>query len=76
MDKCSHEMQLRIRHDVSSMTEAFTGRFTGRSAVWLARLLWEQEVGSSNLPAPTGLTTTQNENDAGFDAKTVSTRVV
>lgn len=25
---------------------------TGRGAVWLARLLWEQEVGSSNLPAP------------------------
>lgn len=26
----------------------------GRSAVWLARLLWEQEVESSNLSAPTG----------------------
>ena len=25
----------------------------GRSAVWLARLLWEQEVPSSNLGAPT-----------------------
>ena len=22
-------------------------------AEWLARLLWEQEIGSSNLPAPT-----------------------
>ena len=26
---------------------------SGRSAARLARLLWEQEVGSSNLPAPT-----------------------
>ena len=26
---------------------------TGRSAVWLAHLLWEQGVGSSNLLAPT-----------------------
>ena len=25
----------------------------GRSAAWLARLLWEQEVASSNLAAPT-----------------------
>ncbi len=25
----------------------------GSSAAWLARLLWEQEVGSSNLPSPT-----------------------
>ena len=25
----------------------------GRSAAWLARLLWEQEVPSSNLGAPT-----------------------
>lgn len=28
-------------------------RAAGRSAVWLARLLWEQEVESSNLSAPT-----------------------
>lgn len=28
--------------------------FTGRGAAWLARLLWEQEVASSNLAAPTG----------------------
>ncbi|MDK2976038.1 MAG: hypothetical protein PWP06_513 [Candidatus Marinimicrobia bacterium] len=27
--------------------------YTGRSAARLARLLWEQEAGSSNLPAPT-----------------------
>lgn len=26
---------------------------SGRSAVWLARLVWDQKVGSSNLPAPT-----------------------
>ena len=26
---------------------------TGCSAAWLARLLWEQEAGSSNLPTPT-----------------------
>ena len=25
----------------------------GCSAAWLARLLWEQEAGSSNLPIPT-----------------------
>jgi hypothetical protein len=25
----------------------------GRSAAWLAHLLWEQEVGGSNPPAPT-----------------------
>ena len=30
------------------------GRFdSGRGAAWLARLLWEQEVASSNLAAPT-----------------------
>ena len=28
-------------------------RTAGRSAVWLAHLLWEQGVGSSNLLAPT-----------------------
>ena len=27
--------------------------FTGRSVVWLARLLWEQEAESSNLSVPT-----------------------
>ena len=27
--------------------------FTGRSVVWLARLLWEQEAVSSNLTVPT-----------------------
>ena len=27
-------------------------RLTGRGAAWLARLLWEQEVESSNLSAP------------------------
>jgi hypothetical protein len=26
---------------------------SGRSAAWLARLLWEQEVGGSNPPVPT-----------------------
>src|SRR5207253_5318427 len=26
---------------------------TGRSAVWLARLAWDQEVGGSNPPGPT-----------------------
>ena len=26
---------------------------SGRGAAWLARLLWEQEVASSNLAAPT-----------------------
>ena len=30
---------------------------TGRSAAWLARLLWEQEVGGSNPPAPTPILT-------------------
>ena len=30
-----------------------TLRTTGRSAAWLARLLWEQEVASSNLAVPT-----------------------
>ncbi len=29
-----------------------TSTITGRSAAWLARLLWEQEVESSNLSAP------------------------
>ena len=28
---------------------------TGRGAAWLARLLWEQEVESSNLSAPNAL---------------------
>ena len=28
-------------------------RSPGRSAAWLAHLLWEQEVGGSNPPAPT-----------------------
>ena len=28
-------------------------RAAGRGAAWLARLLWEQEVGGSNPPAPT-----------------------
>ena len=28
---------------------------TGCSAAWLARLLWEQEAGSSNLPTPTSV---------------------
>lgn len=32
------------------MSSAF---LSGRSAAWLARLLWEQEVRSSNLRAPT-----------------------
>ena len=27
---------------------------SGRGAVWLARLLWEQEVGGSNPLAPNG----------------------
>ena len=27
--------------------------FSGRSVVWLARLLWEQEAVSSNLTVPT-----------------------
>jgi hypothetical protein len=27
--------------------------FSGRGAAWLARLLWEQEVGGSNPPVPT-----------------------
>jgi hypothetical protein len=26
---------------------------SGRGAAWLARLLWEQEVGGSNPPVPT-----------------------
>ena len=30
---------------------------SGRSAAWLARLPWEQEVGSSNLLAPTTIST-------------------
>src|SRR5215218_757257 len=29
------------------------GFATGRSAAWLARLLWEQEAGGSNPPVPT-----------------------
>jgi hypothetical protein len=28
-------------------------RHSGRSAAWLARLLWEQEAGGSNPPVPT-----------------------
>ena len=32
---------------------------TGRSAVWQARLLWEQEVVSSNLTAPTNVLVAQ-----------------
>ncbi len=35
----------------------------GRSAAWLARLLWEQEVPSSNLGAPTYL---QNSSSCSF----------
>ena len=31
-------------------------RTAGRSAVWLAHLLWEQGVGSPNLLAPTRVT--------------------
>ena len=31
--------------------------FSGRSVVWLARLLWEQEAVSSNLTVPTILLT-------------------
>ena len=31
--------------------------FSGRSVVWLARLLWEQEAVSSNLTVPTILPT-------------------
>ena len=29
------------------------GKITGHGAVWLARMVWDHEVGSSNLPAPT-----------------------
>ena len=32
-----------------------SGRFTGRGAAWLARLLWEQEVAGSNPAVPTHL---------------------
>lgn len=34
------------------MLNGSTVNFTGRSAAWLARLLWEQEVGGSNPLAP------------------------
>ena len=34
-----------------------TNFFPGRSVVWLARLLWEQEAVSSNLTVPTILPT-------------------
>ena len=39
---------------------------SGRSAAWLARLLWEQEVGSSNLPAPTLLFRRQQPAEAAI----------
>ena len=32
-----------------------TERLSGRGSVWLERLLWEQEVDSSSLSAPTSL---------------------
>src|SRR5438270_9832902 len=40
----------------SSGTLRRTIQQAGRSAAWLARLLWEQEVASSNLAAPTTIT--------------------
>ena len=39
-------------HSESSVA-IFASLTSGRSVVWLARLLRVQEVGSSNLPAPT-----------------------
>ena len=39
---------------------------SGRGAAWLARLLWEQEVGSSNLLAPTHKAFRSNELQKAF----------
>src|SRR5579864_4762856 len=43
-----------IARDLSPPGEpsAYTGPVPGRSAAWLARLLWEQEAGGSNPPVP------------------------
>ena len=37
----------------SSPNKTASGNLSGRSSAWLERLLWEQEVVSSNLAAPT-----------------------
>ena len=39
----------------SSSRYAGQSTYTGCGAAWLAHLLWEQGVGSSNLPIPTNL---------------------
>ena len=36
-----------MRHPANSATR------TGRSSAWLERLVWDQEAGGSNPPAPT-----------------------
>ena len=38
------------------MTDSYTGRRSGMWRSQVAHLLWEQGVGSSNLPIPTNLT--------------------
>src|SRR5205085_11147130 len=39
----------------TGLTYTWPARRTGRSAAWLARLLWEQEVPGSNPGAPIGI---------------------
>jgi hypothetical protein len=49
-------LKLGIGNHEESITQRFYLDGSGRSAAWLARLPWEQEVGRSNRLAPTIIT--------------------
>jgi hypothetical protein len=53
LSRAVHQRHARARPNAKSVPKCV---YSGRGAAWLACLLWEQEVGGSNPPAPTFFT--------------------